>query len=213
MRDRKTVILEIGANLAAKHGAINVTRRMVAKAAKLPESVVSYYMGGADDAQRAYTKHAKKLGLTLPTKQEAEAIGVKLRAHKPRDARDTRRRSVKEVEAIKRKPKGNRMVLPEKIIGKAAVKSLRAAAPASASRATATGTSPATKVIAPPSTKPAKAPKVNTPGPASTPAQTPPSTKTAARLPKAPPSLPALPTASSTGTDDGIGSGSPSPAS
>jgi len=198
--DRKTTILETGAKLAAKHGAVNVTRRMVAKAAKLPESVVSYYMGGADDAQRAYTKQAKKLGLTLPTKQEAEAIGVKLRAHKPRDARDTRRRSVKEVEAIKRK-KGNQTMLPEKVIGKAAVKALRAQAAVE------------TKPTAPPSTKPVALPKIKAPGPASAPAQSPPSTKTAARLPKAPPTLPALPTASSTGVDDGIGSGSPSPAS
>jgi hypothetical protein len=208
--DRKTTILETGAKLAAKHGAINVTRRMVAKAAKLPESVVSYYMGGADEAQRAYTKQAKKLGLTLPTKQEAEAIGVKLRAHKPRDVRDSRKRTVKEVEAIKRKVKktavlGSTIGMPTAKKSVAKVAAVKSAAKPAASREV--------KPLAPPSTKPAAAPKPMLPGPASTPAQTPPSTKTAARLPKAPPSLPALPTAPSTGTDEGIGSGSPSPAS
>jgi AcrR family transcriptional regulator len=101
--DRKASILEAGARLAAKHGAINVTRRMVAKAANVSEALVSSHMGDTASAQAAYKRKMKKLGLEEPSKDKIEAIGVKLRAHGPRDKRDTRKRSAKEVEAIKRK--------------------------------------------------------------------------------------------------------------
>ena len=101
--DRKASILEAGARLAAKHGAINVTRRMVAEAAKVSEALVSAHMGDTKTAQAAYKRQMKKLGLEEPSKDKIEAIGVKLRAHGPRDKRDTRKRSAKEVEAIKRK--------------------------------------------------------------------------------------------------------------
>lgn len=101
--ERKAQLLEAGAKLAAKHGSTNVTRRMVAKAVKCAESLVTVYMGSTGDAQKAYAKHAKKLGLTEPDKAKQLAIGTKLRAHKPRDARDTRKRSAKEVRAIKDK--------------------------------------------------------------------------------------------------------------
>lgn len=101
--DRKASILEAGARLAAKHGAINVTRRMVANAAKVSEALVSAHMGDTATAQAAYKRQMKKLGLEEPSKDKIEAIGVKLRAHGPRDKRDTRKRSAKEVEAIKRK--------------------------------------------------------------------------------------------------------------
>lgn len=101
--DRKASILEAGARLAAKHGAINVTRRMVAAAAKVSEALVSAHMGDTASAQAAYKRQMKKLGLEEPSKDKIEAIGVKLRAHGPRDKRDTRKRSAKEVEAIKRK--------------------------------------------------------------------------------------------------------------
>ena len=100
--ERKASILDAGAKLAAKHGASNVTRRMVAKQAGVSEALVSAYIGDSATAQRAYARKAKALGLTLPDKAKSEAIGVKLRAHGPRDARDTRKRSAKEVEAIKR---------------------------------------------------------------------------------------------------------------
>lgn len=102
-KERKAQILEAGARLAAKRGPQNVTRRDVAKACKCAEALVSVYMGGAADAQKAYARHARKLGLTLPDKATVEAIGVKMRAHGPRDKRDSRKRSVREVEAIKRK--------------------------------------------------------------------------------------------------------------
>jgi hypothetical protein len=107
---REEKLLEAGARLAAKHGTKNVTRRMVAKAAKLPESVVSYYMGASDDAQKRYAKRAKVLGLTLPDKATEAALGVKLRAHGPRatskrkafeSAAPVRKRSIAEVKAIK----------------------------------------------------------------------------------------------------------------
>ena len=101
--DRKASLLDAGAKLAAKHGASNVTRRMVAEAVKCSEALVSVYMGDTPTAQKAYARHAKKIGLSLPDKAKTEAIGKKLRAHGPRDKRDTRKRSVKEVKAIKRK--------------------------------------------------------------------------------------------------------------
>jgi hypothetical protein len=101
--ERKAAILDAGAKLAAKVGAKNVTRRAVAKAAKVSEALVAHYIGGKDDAQKAYAKHAKKLGLTLPEKAKEEAIGKKMRAHGPRKPAPPRKRSAREVEAIKRK--------------------------------------------------------------------------------------------------------------
>ena len=100
--ERKAQLLEAGAKLASKYGASNVTRRMVATACKCAEGLVSVYMGDSATAQKAYARKAKALGLTLPDKAKTEAIGAKLRAHGPRDKRDTRKRSAKEVEAIKR---------------------------------------------------------------------------------------------------------------
>lgn len=100
---RKSMLLEAGAKLASKYGTQNVTRRMVAKAAKVSEGLVSLYLGDTATAQKAYARKARALKLTLPSKAEAEAIGVKLRKHKPADKRDTRKRTAKEVNAIKRK--------------------------------------------------------------------------------------------------------------
>lgn len=101
--ERKAQLLEAGAKLASKHGAANVTRRMVATACKCAEGLVTNYMGDAKSAQKAYARKAKAMGLSLPDKAKTDAIGVKLRKHKPKDARDTRRRSIREVQAIKRK--------------------------------------------------------------------------------------------------------------
>ncbi len=101
--ESKALILDTGAKLAAKYGAKNVTRRLVAKTAKVTEPLVTHYVGGAADAQALYVKRAKKMGLSLPTVEEANAIGKKLRAHKPGDARDTRKRSPKEKLAVAKK--------------------------------------------------------------------------------------------------------------
>jgi hypothetical protein len=101
--ERKEQMLDAGAKLAAKHGAVNVTRRMVAEACDCAEALVSVYMGDSASAKRAYARRAKAMGLAMPDKAKAELIGFKLRAHGPRDKRDTRKRSVKEVKAIKRK--------------------------------------------------------------------------------------------------------------
>lgn len=105
-KERKEQITIAGAKLASKHGAKNVTRRMVAKAAKVSEALVSSHMGSTAAAQNAYGRKAKAMGLPLPDKAAVEAIGKKLRAHGPRDKRDSRPRSTKEVKAIveKRKP-------------------------------------------------------------------------------------------------------------
>lgn len=103
--ERKAAMLEVGAKLAAKHGSVNVTRKMLADAMKPPvaEGLVSHYFGSVDGMRKAVKARAKKLGLVEPDKAKQESIGVKLRAHGPRDARDTRKRSAREVEAIKRK--------------------------------------------------------------------------------------------------------------
>lgn len=103
MGTRKIELLDIGAKLAAKHGLKNVTRRMVATAANVSDALVSSYLGNVDEQRAAYKKRAKTLGLTLPAADAEALMGRKLRAHGPRDARDTRKRSAKEVEAIKRK--------------------------------------------------------------------------------------------------------------
>lgn len=101
--ERKTQLLDIGAKLASKHGHVNVTRRMVATAAKVSEALVSSYMGDAKTAQAAYKRRATKLGLKLPTADQAEVLGAKLRAHGPRKAPVVRRkRSEREKAAIKR---------------------------------------------------------------------------------------------------------------
>lgn len=101
--ERKAQLLEIGAQLASKFGAQNVQRKMVADAAGCAMSLVSSYMGDTATAQRAYANKARRMGFKMPTKAEADEIGIELRQHKPRDKRDTRKRSAKEVEAIKRK--------------------------------------------------------------------------------------------------------------
>lgn len=182
--ERKASILEAGAKLASKHGAMNVTRRMVAKAAKVSEALVSTYMGGTDVAQRAYARKAKALKLPLPDKAKAEAIGAKLRAHGPRDKRDTRKRSAKEVEAIKRK------VVAKKSAKVAAKKSTARVAVTKASASSATATARETKPSLPAAKRERKpaAPKVKPqPAPATAPLPAPPEVKTAAREPKAPP--------------------------
>lgn len=101
--NRKEQLLDVGALLAAKHGELNVTRRMVAKEARVSEALVSNYMGATADAQKQYKRRAVKLGYKLPTPDEQAAIGLQLRAHGPRDARDARERSDRERTAIKRK--------------------------------------------------------------------------------------------------------------
>ena len=101
--ERKALIIEAGAKLVSKHGAPNVTRRMVAQAAKVSEALVSAHMGTSEDAQKVYARKAKALKLPIPDKATTEANGKKLRAHKPRDKRDTRERSVREVKAIANK--------------------------------------------------------------------------------------------------------------
>lgn len=138
--DRKAQLLDIGAALVSKHGARNVTRRMVATKGKVSEALVSSHFGGVKDAQKKYLARAKKLGLPIPTKEQEDAIGKKQRAHGPRKAAvkrvvkavkkatkatkkitaatkkatkaakkaAPRKRSVKEVKAIKDKAAGKR---------------------------------------------------------------------------------------------------------
>jgi hypothetical protein len=101
--ERKAQLLDVGAKLVAKNGAVNITRRMVAQAGKVSEALVSNYFGDRASLQKRMKAHAKKLGLAEPHPAKIDAIGIKLRAHGPRDARDTRKRSAKEVKAIVKK--------------------------------------------------------------------------------------------------------------
>jgi AcrR family transcriptional regulator len=181
--ERKAALLECGAKLAAKHGAVNVTRRMVAKACKVSEGLVTAYMGTTADAQKLYTRQAKKLGLKLPTKEQVEAIGAKLRAHGPRKApvkRTSRKRSVKEVQAIREKIAGKRA-------SPALAKALRKpAAKKSVSVPAVTAAKPAGKL-------PRKAGAAKKPVSAVPAVQVAARRPTAARTPKAPPTLPPPP--------------------
>lgn len=165
--ERKAQLLDVGARLAAKHGAKNVARRMVANAVKpkIAESLVTAHMGNNDVAQRAYARHAKKLGLVQPSHTDQVAIGTKLRAHGPRDTRNVRQRSIKEVEAIARK----RAIAAAPAAAKKTPKprEVKPAAPESAPVNTASIT---------PTAKPDNAAVIQ-----------PPERKTAARQPKAPP--------------------------
>lgn len=189
--ERKKQLLAAGAKLAAKYGASNVTRRMVAAECGCAEGLVSVYLGGTEEAQKAYARAAKRAGLPLPNKEEAAVLGAQLRAHGPRDKRDTRKRSAKEVDAIKRKTTGTAAAKPRarKLIAAKAEKAVKE--------------SVAKKIIAKSKksaasreTKPKRAPRNKLPMPADPTRQpmpgtarlpVPPEVKTAARKPKAPP--------------------------
>lgn len=188
--DRKTQLLDVGAKLASKHGHTNVTRRMVAVEAKVSEALVSSYLGDSKTAQAAYKRRATKLGLKLPTAAQAEEMGAKLRAHGPRKNPVVRKRSAKEVKAIK-----------EKLTAPGAVLKARAAKKLAGSRSAATtkkSAAPAAK-SAPRSAKPkstTRKPGARTMSEAVQAATGAPvieQPKTAARAPKAPPTLPPLP--------------------
>jgi hypothetical protein len=182
--ERKAQLLEAGAKLASKHGAANVTRRMVATACKCAEGLVNRYMGDSATAQKAYARKAKAMGLPLPDKARAAELGAKLRKHKPKDARDTRKRSPREVKAIKDKAAGTRKVSRSAGSGKFVTKAVVAADP----KGTVTDTvrNRETKPTRPARTKPTaprSKPAKQSPGRA----PSPPETKSAARAPKAPP--------------------------
>ena len=159
--ERKAQLLGAGAKLAAKHGAVNVTRKMVADACKCAEGLVSVYLGTKDEAQKAYRKHMKKLGLSEPDKAKIEAIGGKLRAHGPREKRVVRKRSVKEVEAIKRNTAAKRAAVTREV-----------------------------KPATPRERKPKASPALPLPSPGKAPRSAPERKTSAARKPKAAPPLP-----------------------
>lgn len=76
---RKDQLLEIGARLASKYGAANVTRRMVARKANVTDPLVGAYLGRVAEAQEKWRKHCKEMGLPHPTKTEEATIGLELR--------------------------------------------------------------------------------------------------------------------------------------
>lgn len=215
--ERKEIMLDVGAKLAAKHGSSNITRRMVAKAAKVSEALVSLHIGDVETLQKLVKARAKKLGLVEPSKDQQEAIGIKLRAHGPREVKSTRKRAPKEVKAIKKAvaKKGNKMIpkskgpvakpAPGKLIDKTATKGSKPAVKSVTVKSTAKAgnTVVKSKVKAgapgPAETKPAPkpkskpvAPKAKPVAPAIAPLPAPSEVK-AAPLPKLPPAGGLLP--------------------
>lgn len=183
---REAQLREIAGKLAGKYGAKNITRRMIAKQAECSEPLVSSYLGSVADIQNIARREARKLGLKPPTGKEEAAIGAKLRAHKPGDPRDTRKRSVKEVKAVKEK------AVPVKKLPARSGSYATAAATAATRRVTksaATGASspPANSANEKPKPKPAS------PLPPERKPTAPPERKTAARPPKLPPLAPPEP--------------------
>lgn len=180
--ERKALVLEAGAKLAAKYGSVNVSRQMVAVASKISPALVSHYMGSTDKARSAYARKARAMGLEQPSKEKQIELGAKLRAHAPKDVRDSRPRSAKEVKAIaKKKVKPTPMDV---------LKRLRVPRPKMGVKAIAEfKPAPVIKPAEIKPTAPKAAPKVK---PAKAPAVAPASNKSAARAPKAAPPLPAL---------------------
>ena len=101
--DRKASILAAAGKLAKKHGSSNLTRRMIAEAAKCSEALVTVYLGDNATARKAIAAYCKRNKIEEPSKEKQEAIGLKLRAHGPRDARRERVRTPREVKAIREK--------------------------------------------------------------------------------------------------------------
>lgn len=83
---RKSSLLNVGVELAAKHGAENVSRRMIADKAKVSEPLVSRYLGSKSEIPKAIKKAAKKAGVALPDKQQTAELGEKLRKATRRQA-------------------------------------------------------------------------------------------------------------------------------
>lgn len=204
----KSDILMAGAKLASKHGAKNVTRRMVAKEAGVSEGIVSHHFGTAAEAQAKYAAKAKREGFKMPTAEQTKAIGIKLRAHGPRKPAPPRKRSQKELDAIAKKRATKKA--PVKKAGKA-TGARTAAKPASSGglgKGVYTGTNPriaaahkraggvhqprkmpTAKMPGPTETKPdVSMPVAPNRGPQHAPLSGPTEHKTAARMPKAPPS-------------------------
>lgn len=196
--DTKAKILDAGAKLVGKYGAVNVTRKMVAESAKVSAAIIAYHIGNSAEAQKAFKKHAKKLGIAEPSKDVIEAQGVKLRAHGPRKNKVVRKRSIKEVKAIK-----NKVVLAAHANAKPIGKVVKVSKNTVTAKLNAEGDKllkKAKKVVAkkPVAAKPAPARAAKKNGSVSSPAPTSTGKKTAARKPKAPPvnpveALPPLP--------------------
>ena len=182
---REAQLRKIVGELAGKYGVNNVTRRMVAKAAKCSEPLVSAYLGTLGELKIAAKREARRLGLKPPTGKEEAAIGAKLRVHKPGDKRDTRKRTVKEVRKIKEtKPAGKRKVMRSAKSGEFVTKAEAAASPATTFADT----------VPTPTSKPK--PRPQSPNPPERKPTAPPERKTAARPPKLPPIVqPVIPSA------------------
>lgn len=83
---RKSSLLTVAVELAVKHGAENVSRRMIADKAKVSEPLVSRYLGSKSEIPKAIKKAAKKAGAVLPDKQQTAELGEKLRKATRRQA-------------------------------------------------------------------------------------------------------------------------------
>jgi AcrR family transcriptional regulator len=97
----KQELLEFGVALAVKYGVVNVTRRAIAKRARVSEALVSHHLGNREALHKAIKRQMRKQGYEEPSAAEIEKAGKRLRAKK--NPAPARKRTAKEVEAIKRK--------------------------------------------------------------------------------------------------------------
>lgn len=80
---RQSTLLNHGVKLATKFGVPNITRRMVAKAAKVSDPLVSHYFGSLQQLHDAIEKEMKAQGKKQPSLDQIVSMGEKMR-RKPR---------------------------------------------------------------------------------------------------------------------------------
>jgi hypothetical protein len=190
--DTRATLLAQAAKLTGKFGSTNLTRRMVAKAAGVSDGLVTHHLGNVEEMRKLAKREAKRLNIVEPDKAKQEAIGVKLRAHGPREA--TRKAAAKR-ETIAVKKSAATKKSPAKVSKVAAKKSVavakKATAPAkpSRSRAVAKRASPVDTLYVAASSLPVEVPppRIQVDGANAKPVS-------AARAPKAPPIPVPIPT-------------------
>ena len=80
---KEQTLLKHGVRLAVKFGSSNVTRRMVAQAAKVSDPLVSHYFGPTEQLRDRLAKAVKDAGRSEPSADAQATIGEKMRK-KPR---------------------------------------------------------------------------------------------------------------------------------
>lgn len=177
--ERKAELLDAGVKAAKRYGVKNVTRVMIANAAKVTDGLVSAYFGSLKKLHDTLTREAAKRGIALPTPEQTERMRLKLwhEVHpnagqapapkaKPKHSKkieaaaqaDKKKKATpakKSATATQRKPSASRSELPKP---KPAVKA-KAKAPAKKSAAAKVAAKPKPSASA----KPAAAKKVKAP--------------------------------------------------